>query len=546
MDSNQLDLHSAPIYQLFFDDIEEIFLNTISFRFLCIVSLITCILIIGILILIFCRTKQVFLACLIPFIYALVFYDFIQLLSLILLKRNATAQFLNQLCRWPYYLKSLSDAGQCLTIIFIFSLSRHQIRYFITHNHLPNSSYIHSRTLAFACLLFILYVNNWITHLKVEKVHLVTLNKTKHEINVQELPISLYAITQIQVRSHQRFLTDLDRYSQGTEKNMLTQNQQKVSNDKIIHNHNDGSIHEIIIKFPYDYLFHPVINRTRRTPETIQANHIFNSKSDENEYNSSYRVSRCTYGQSNFFLTNLLGLVNSIGYFILILYYLTIIYTYKITDTAINYRKQFYEKSFSFARKNVVGRHKHFILLLHLKQFLCLIICSHTLITFIRLVYVCLLTIMLCFYQTPFRWQPIKIFFYSLFLICYFSIPIRMILLFIYCFINLFSTQLRSVIFYLFNTNLRFSWKLEKPTICFRLQLVPYPDNCKDQRIDQSVVVDLSSSCIDDQSNALPQESMIMPNESSNSQNGVTTAILTAPTAIFDESTPHPSAIAKL
>ncbi|CAF4964790.1 unnamed protein product [Rotaria magnacalcarata] len=290
MDSNQLDLHSAPIYQLFFDDIEEIFLNTISFRFLCIVSLITCILIIGILILIFYRTKQVFLACLIPFIYALVFYDFIQLLSLILLKRNATAQFLNQLCRWPYYLKSLSDAGQCLTIIFIFSLSRHQIRYFITHNHLPNSSYIHSRTLAFACLLFILYVNNWITHLKVEKVHLVTLNKTKHEINVQELPISLYAITQIQVRSHQRFLTDLDRYSQGTEKNMLTQNQQKVSNDKIIHNHNDGSIHEIIIKFPYDYLFHPVINRTRRTPETIQANHIFNSKSDENEYNSSYRL----------------------------------------------------------------------------------------------------------------------------------------------------------------------------------------------------------------------------------------------------------------
>ncbi|CAF3437916.1 unnamed protein product [Rotaria socialis] len=546
MDRNQLDLHSAPIYKLFFDDIEEIFLNTVPFRFLCIVSLITCIFIIGTLILIFYRTKQLFLACLIPFIYALVFYDFIQLLSLILLKYNATEQFLNQLCRWPYYLKSSSDAGQCLTIIFIFILSRHQIRYFITHNHLPNSSYIHSRALAFACLLFILYVNNWITHLKVEKVHLVILNKTEHEINVQELPISLYAIAQIQVRSHQRFLADLNRYSQGTEKNMLTPNQQKVPNDKIIRNHNDGSIHEIIIKFPYDYLFNPVINRTRRTSETIQPNHTFNSQSDENEYNNSYRISRCTYGQSNFFLTNFLGLISSIGYFTLILYYLTIIYTYKVTDSMINYHKQFYEKSFSLTRKNAVIHHKHFILLIHLKKFLYLIICSHTLITFIRLVYVCLLTIMLCFYQTPFRWLPIKIFFYSLFLISYLSIPIRMILLFIYCFISMFSTQLRSVIYYLFNTNLRFSWKLEKPTICFRLQFIPYQDNCKDRRVDQSVVIDLSSSVIDDQSNVLPQDSMIMPNESSSSQNGFTTAILTAPTAIVDESTPNPSAIAKL
>ncbi|CAF2436483.1 unnamed protein product [Rotaria sp. Silwood2] len=325
MANNQFYINSLPIYKLFFDDIEEIFLNTISFRILNILYLITCLFIIGILILLFYRSRKLFLPCLIPLIYALIFYDFIQLLSLILLKYNASEHFLNQLCRWPYYLKSSSDAGQCLTIIFIFALSRHHIRYFITHNNLPNTSYIHSRALAFVCLLFIVYVNNWITHLKVEKVHLITLNETKYEINVQELPMSLHDLTEIQIHSHQRFITDLDKYSQGYERNIILQNQQKITKDKIIHNNKDGSIHEIIIKFPSDYFFTTFKNPTKR-----------NETTDSNEYNNSYRINRCTYGQTNFVLTNFLSLIHSICYFILISYYLIIIYSYKITDTSIN------------------------------------------------------------------------------------------------------------------------------------------------------------------------------------------------------------------
>ncbi|CAF1042513.1 unnamed protein product [Rotaria sp. Silwood1] len=528
MANNQLHINSLPIYKLFFDDIEEIFLNTISFRVLCILSFITCLFIIGTLILLIFRSKKLFLTCLIPLIYALIFYDFIQLLSLILLKYNATEHFLNQLCRWPYYLKSSSDAGQCLTIIFIFALSRHHIRYFITHNILPNSSYIHSGALTFVCLLFIVYVNNWITHLKVEKVHLITLNETQYEINVQELPISLYNITEIKIHSHQRFITDLDKYSQGYEKNILVQNQQKITKHKIIHNNIDGSIHEIILKIPLEYF--TII-------KSVEQQEILNQTTDENEYNNSYRINRCTYGQKNFFLTNFLSLIHSICYFILISYYLTVIYAYKITDTSINYHKQFYDKPFTFRRKKSIERHKQFILLMHLKNFLYIIIYSHTLFTFIRLIYVCLLTIILCFVQTPFKWLPIRIFFYSLFLISYFSIPLRMSLLFLFCFLTQFSKHIQSIIFYLCHTNLRFSWKLEKPTICFRLQFIPYNVNSsQNEQSANSFVIDLSSSMIEDQSYIMPQDSITMYNESSGSHNGVTTTILAAPGMIVNES----------
>ncbi|CAF1244221.1 unnamed protein product [Rotaria sordida] len=550
MANNQLDINSLPIYKLFFDDIEEIFLNTVSFRVLNILFLITCLFTIGILVLLFYRSQELFLTSLIPFIYTLIFYDFIQLLSLILLKYNATEYFLNQLCRWPYYLKSSSDAGQCLTIIFIFALSRYHIRYFITHNNLSNTSHIHSRALVFVCLLFIVYDNNWITHLKVEKVHLITLNETKYEINVQELPISLYDITEIQMHSHQRFITDLDKYSRGYEKNIIIQNQQKITKDKFIHNNNDGSIHAIIIKFPSDYFLNTIKNRTKRILKDLEEQEqldILNQTIDENEYNNSYRINRCTYGQTNFFLTNFLSLIHSICYFILILYYLIIIYAYKITDTSINYHKQFYEKSFKFRKQKSIERHKQFILLTHLKHFLYIIIYLHTLFTLIRLIYVCSLTIILCFVETPFKWLPIKIFFYCLFLISYFSIPLRMSLLFIFCFLTQFSKYIRSIIFYLFHTNLRFSWKLEKPTICFRLRFTPYNinSNQNEQRIN-SLVLDLSSSMIEDQSTIIPQDSIVMYNESSGSYNGVTTTILTSPNIFVNETTSPVCAMTKL
>jgi len=548
MSNAETEINSFPIYKLFFDDIEEIFLHKISFRLLNILTLITCLLLIGILILLFYRSKTILLTCLIPFVYALIFYDFIQLLSLILLKYNFTEKFFNKLCQWTYYLKSSSEAGQCLTIIILFALSRHQIRYFLRHNRLPNSSRIQSRALTFVCLLFIVYVNNWITHLKVEKMHLITLNETKYEINIQELPLSLYDISEIKIHSHQHFITDLDKYSEGHEKNLILYNQHKPVTDQIIHSHVDGS-HKILIKFPRDYyLFNSKINRTKRQFKRIKRQQILNKTIDDYQKNNSYRINRCTYGQGNFFLSNILSLIHSISYLILIVYYLITLQTYKTANMTINYHQQLYEKSISVGRRKSAERHLQYMLLIHLKQFLYLIIYSHTLCTFIRLIYISLLTIILCFVQTPFKWLPIKTFFYSLFLIGYFSIPLRMGLLFIYLFLSHFSTHIQSIIHYIFHTKLRFSCKLEKPTICFRLQFIPYRnDSNQDENVTNSLVIDLSSSVDEDQSNVLQHNSIIVYDENSSSHNGVTTNILTAPIILANESASSSgSVIAKL
>jgi hypothetical protein len=78
MVNNQSDINSFQIYKLFFDDIEEIFLNTISFRIVNILTLITCLFLIGILILLFYRSPIILVNCLIPFLYSLIFYDFIE------------------------------------------------------------------------------------------------------------------------------------------------------------------------------------------------------------------------------------------------------------------------------------------------------------------------------------------------------------------------------------------------------------------------------------------------------------------------------------
>jgi hypothetical protein len=547
MVNNQSDINSFQIYKLFFDDIEEIFLNTISFRIVNILTLITCLFLIGILILLFYRSPIILVNCLIPFLYSLIFYDFIQLLSLILLKYNFTERFFNQLCHWPYYLKSSAEAGQCLTIIFLFALCRHQIRYFLTHHHLPNSGRIHSRALTFVCLLFIVYVNNWITHLKVEKLHLITLNETKYEINIQEVPISLYDMTEIQTNSHQRFIIDLDKYTQGYEKNILIQNQHTSSTDKIIHNHKDGSVHEIIIKFPYDFLFNAKSNRTKRKSKKSKRQQMLNKAVDENKNNNSYRINRCTYGQTNFFLSNFLSLIHSISYFILMAYYLTTIKTYKIANMTVNDHQQLYEKSVSLGRKKSAERHKQVVLLIHLKQFLYLIIYSHALFAFIRLIYICLLTLILCLVQAPFKWFSIKIIFYSLFLIGYFSIPLRMGLLFLYLFFNHFSTHIQSLIYYIFHTKLQFSWKLERPTICFRLQFIPYIFNsAQDENLNNSLVIDVSSSIDEDHSNVLAHDSVVVYDENSSSHNGITTNILLAPIVVANEPISNVSVIARL
>jgi hypothetical protein len=213
----------------------------------------------------------------------------------------------------------------------------------------------------------------------------------------------------------------------------------------------------------------------------------------------------------------------------------------------VNDHQKLYEKSLSTGRRKSAERHKQFMLLIDLKQFLHLIIYSHTLFTFIRLVYVCLLTIIICLVQTPFKWLPIKMFFNSLFLINYISIPLRMSLLFIYLFLNQFSTHIQSIIFYIFRTKLSFSWKLEKPTICFRLQFIPYTNNPnRDQHLINSLGIDLSSSADEDHPNALRNDSIVAYDENSSSHNCVTTNILLAPFIRTNESTSNASVIARL
>jgi hypothetical protein len=544
MSNDQTDIHSLSIYKLFFDDIEEIFLSTISLRIVTLVTVITCLFLIGILILLSYQSKNVLITCLIPFIYALIFYDFFQLSSLILLKYNFTEQFFNQLCQWTYYFKSLSEAGQCLTLIFLFALSRHQIRYFLAHNRLPNSSRIHSRALTFVCLLFVVYMNNWITHLKVEKMHSITLNQTKYEINIQELPISLYDTSEGKIPTHQHFIIDLDKYSQGQERNLFTQNQVKTPTDKIIQSHKDGSI---VIKFPFEF-FNPITNRTKRKlKKLVKREESIEKINEDNSKNNSYRINRCTYGQENFFLSNFILSIHSIFYLILLIYYLITIPIRKITNMTINYHQQSYEKSLSLGRRKSADRHKQLILLLNLKQFLYLIIFSHTLFTFIRLVYMCLLIMILCLIQTPFKWLSVKIFFYSLFLIGYFSIPLRMSLLFIYLFLGHFSNHIQSLILYLFHTKLRFSWKIEKPTICFRFQFIPYRNaSNRDENLTNSLVIDMSSSVDEDQSNTIQHDSTIAYDENSTCYNSVTTNILVAPFIFANESASSASVIAKL
>lgn len=528
--SNASIAHSlSPNYKLFFDDIEAIFLNTIPSTILNLSTSFACFFLIGIFILLINRPKDFLISCLIPFIYTLVFYDFLQLLSLVFLKYYLTERFLPQTCQWTYYLKTSTEAGQSLTIIFLFAISRHQIRYFLTHNHLPNSSRIHSRALTFVCLLFIVYANNWITHLKVEKMHLITLNETKYEINIEELPISLYDLSNVQIQTHQRFLTDLERYSRGQEKTLFRTNISKSHNDQIIHSHHND--HQIVIKFPFNSLFNPNNNQSKQ--QTTE------------EKKNSYRINRCTYGQANYFLSNFLLFIHSLSYTILIIFYIITIPTYKLSNLTINSQKKSYEKSLALGRRKSADRHKQQLLLVHLKHFLYLILYSHSVLTFIRLIYNCSLILMLYFASTPFHWLPMKVLFYSLFLISYFSIPFRMSLVFFYLFFHQFALHIQSIILYVFHSKLRLRWKFQKPTICFRFQFIPYMNQLsQDENFSPISPIDMSSTIDEDQSHTIIQhESIIVYDESSTSHSHLTTNILHPPFLFVNQST---SNIAKL
>lgn len=514
MSENQTELHVLPIYKLLFDDIEEIFLHTISFRLLILLLIFTGIFSIGILFFLLTRKKDFFSRCLIPFLYALITYDFVQLLSLVLLKLNATEQYFNQFCRWAYYLKSCSEAGQCLTLVFLFVLIRYQLRHYHTHRQLPNTDRIHARALTLVCLLFIIYVNNWITHLKVERAHSVTLNTTKYDIHIQELSLSYYAHPDESHPSHQRFIADLEKYSQGYEKILGDHRQPKAKAD-VLQSHPDSSGPQIVIKFRYDQFFNPNQNRTkRRLRRQLRLNQ---SQAVEN---TSYRINRCTCGQSNFFLANFLSLIYSMLYFILIIYYIIIIYTYKIPLKTLDEHRQSMEKSLSLGRRKSADRHEQEIRLVHLKRFLRLIIFCHALLACLRLIYSCSLTFLLAFVALPMKWLPLKHIFYSLFLLSYYSIPVRMFLLFFFLFLNRYSFYLRSIFFYVFRTNLRVAWKFEKPRIRFRCRFIPYSVPFKGAEIMSNALTggDVSSS-IDDEpraSSSLARDSVLVLDPSQN------------------------------
>ncbi|CAF3692481.1 unnamed protein product [Rotaria sp. Silwood1] len=417
MNSNNSDLNTIPIYKLYFDDIEEIFFNTVSFKYLFISTIIICFFILASIIILLYRSKTIFLACLIPFIYSLLFYDFIQLLSIILLKYNLinlNENYFGEICRWPYYLKASSEAGQCITLIFIYAIRCQKVRHFLKHNYLPNTGNIHSRALTFVCLLFVIYVNNWITHLKIEKIHLVTLNESNHEINIEEYPITFYGKNHIKLNDYQQFYTDLNKYAQNYEKIQIGQN----NPGEIIHNEKDDTMH-VFIKIPYDNIFGQhnsiIFNRTKRKKKNFRR-HI---KNKTFYGNNSYRIHRCTFGQRNFFLANFLSLIHSIFYLILIIYYLTTIYRYKIPYIKTDYYQKLLNEIHNNGRKKTIERYKQIILLTHLRQFQYLIVYCYTIITLIRLIYICSFTLILCLIQSPFKWLTIKIFYYILFIIVY-------------------------------------------------------------------------------------------------------------------------------
>jgi hypothetical protein len=120
-------------------------------------------------------------------------------------------------------------------------------------------------------------------------------------------------------------------------------------------------------------------------------------------------------------------------------------------------------------------------------------------------------------------------------------------LLFIYLFLSQFSAHIQSIILYIFHTKLRFSWKFEKPKICFRLQFLPYIDNSNhDENLTNSLVIDISSSMDEDQSNVIQHDSIIVYDENSSSYNGVTTNILNATSILTNESVSSTSVITKL
>ncbi|CAF0768958.1 unnamed protein product [Adineta ricciae] len=527
MSANTSDSNIIPIYKLYFDDIEEIFFNTVSFKYLYISTFVTVFLTIFSIIILFYRSRTIFFPCLIPFIYSMIFYDIIQLIFIILLKFNLIMiqeKYFSGFCRWPHYLKASSEGGQCLTLIFIYAIRCQKVQYFLKHHSLPNSSRVHSRALTLVCLLVIVYINNWITHLKVEKIHLVMLNRWNSEVSIQEYPMPLYHINDMKLNDYSKFYADLDKYARNYQKLRII----PTNPEKIIHTQKDDSTFEILIKVPYN-LFSPqnstYKNRTRKKPKKIHRK--FNKSQIKN---MSYRVHRCTYGQRNYFLANFITLIHSFFYLSMIVYYLISVNRYQIPSMDIEYHRALYEKALVLEQNKCAERHRQLMLLAYLRYFQYIIVYCHTTFILIRLVYICSLTILLYFVSSPFKWLPVKMFFYSLFCLVYYSIPVRLTFLFFYLSFSIFSSYISSIFHYILHTKLRFSWRLRRPTIHFHLRFVPYhqSDGNSNEHSKNSFTLDLTSSAYEEHSTSYPNESVVIYDDNTSSQNVITTSNLTS------------------
>jgi hypothetical protein len=355
--------------------------------------------------------------------------------------------------------------------------------------------------------------------LKVDKIHLITLNESNYDINIQEYPMPLYGTHHVKLDDRQQFYLDFDKYAQNHENKQIRQ----IKPEKIIHNQKGDSVHEIIIKIPYNNFFGQ--HKSKPNNETRRKFKKNRQSSNKTYGNNSYRIHRCTYGQRNFILTNLWSLIHSIFYLVSIIYFITTVYRYRIPHMAIDYHQKLYDKALAIGRRKSAERHKQLILLTHLRNFEYCIVYCHTTFILIRLIYGCLLTILLCLFHSPFKWSVIKLIFYSLFLIVYYSIPIRIMFLFIYLFLSLFSSYIYSIFYYIFHTKLHFSCKLQKPKICFRLHIVPYNQTeiNHDEHSTNSLVFDLTSSICEEHSTIYPTESLGIYEECSNAHNAVTT-----------------------
>lgn len=496
-------IKTLPTYKFYFDDIEELFFNTISLKFLLLSTIIACLLTAFSLIFLVSRSRTIFLACLIPLIYALIFYDILQLISINLLKyhfNHFNEHRFSLFCRWPYYFKALAESGQCLTLIFFYAIRCQKVQYFYKHRYIPNSSPIHTRALTFVCFLFILYAHNWITHLKVDKIHLITLNESQYEINIQEYPLPLYGKNDVKLTDRQRFYRDFEKYARNSGRNPT----RTSPSERIIHHQKGDSVHEIIIKIPYNNFF---IQRNRTRSKNLRRKL---SNRTQKKHVKSYRIHRCTYGQRNFLLINLWSLIHSFFYLLLMIYYLITIYRYPIPKLTTEYHRKLYDHAIAIGRRRSAERHKQSILLTHLRHFQYLIVYCHTLCILIRLIYTCLLTIVLCLSHAPFQWLWLRWLFYVLFLVVYYSIPLRLIALFTYLFCSLFSSTIYSIFYHIFHTKLHFSCQLQRPSIRFQLHIVPYEQSIipLDEHSSNSFVLDLTSSIYEEHSTIYPNESI--------------------------------------